>query len=178
MLNPLNQLLQPIRRQINAIVARAVVTVITDTKKLQQLQLAVLEGETRDLCERFQEYGFTSVPLAGAEAVVLFVGGRRDHPLVIAVDDRAYRKTGLQPGECALYNHQGAYVLVKTGPGVEVNAPVNLVNGAVYQIAGNQVVGPRGSSVTAPIGGTTVDAQARTAINDLISRLQAHGLIA
>lgn len=44
-------------------------------------------------------------------------------------------------------------------------------------IGANQVVGPRGSAVTAPTGGSTVDSQARTAINDLISRLQAHGLI-
>ncbi len=49
---------------------------------------------------------------------------------------------------------------------------------SALNIGGNQVVGSRGSAVTAPSGGATVDSQSRTAINDLISRLQAHGLIA
>jgi hypothetical protein len=36
----------------------------------------------------------------------------------------------------------------------------------------------RGAAVTAPTGGSTVDAESRAAINALISRLQALGLIA
>ncbi|WP_194943605.1 hypothetical protein [Brevundimonas sp. SPF441] len=46
-----------------------------------------------------------------------------------------------------------------------------------YQIGANFVLNSRQAAVTAPTGGSTVDAQARTAINDLIQRLQAHGLI-
>lgn len=47
----------------------------------------------------------------------------------------------------------------------------------VYQQNGTQVVGPRGAAVTPPVGGSVVDVQARQAINDLILRAQAHGLI-
>lgn len=36
----------------------------------------------------------------------------------------------------------------------------------------------RGAAVTAPTGGSTVDAESRAAITSLISRLQALGLIA
>ncbi len=45
------------------------------------------------------------------------------------------------------------------------------------KFSGTQVVTTRQSAVTAPSGGATVDSQARTAINDIISRLQSHGLI-
>lgn len=175
MLSTINALLAPVRRRLDNMIARAVVTLVDDTKKLQVLQLSVLADETRDGCERFQEYGFTSVPVAGAEAVVVFVSGYRDHPLVLAVDDRTKRKTGLQPGEVAIYNHQGGYLLVKTGPTLEANAPIDLVNSAVYKVAGTQVVGPRGAAVA---DSTATAASVSAQLNALLSRLRTHGLIA
>lgn len=178
MLDQLNRLLAPLRRRVDNLVARAVVQLVTDSTKLQALQLSILTDETRESCERFQQYGLTSNPLAGAEAVVIFVGGLRDHPLVTNVDDRRYRKTGLAAGEVALYNHQGVYVLLKTGTVVEVNAPIDLVNSAVLKVAGTQVVSARGAAVADATGGSTVDTQARAAINSLLSRCRAHGLIA
>jgi phage baseplate assembly protein V len=122
-----NKLLAPLRNQLANLVARAVVQLVNDEAKLQLVQLGVLEGETREGCERFQEYGFTSVPLPGAEAVVLFVGGRRDHGLVVAVDDRRYRKKDLEPGESAIYSDEGDYVVLKRGRIVEVKAGTKLL---------------------------------------------------
>ncbi|WP_431477838.1 phage baseplate assembly protein domain-containing protein [Massilia eburnea] len=54
--------------------------------------------------------GFTSVPKPGAEGVVVFVGGNRDHGLVIAVEDRRFRLKGLASGEVAIYDDQGQKV--------------------------------------------------------------------
>jgi hypothetical protein len=45
-------------------------------------------------------------------------------------------------------------------------------------IGGQQVVGARGANITVPTGGTSIDAEARTAISAVISALVAHGLIA
>jgi hypothetical protein len=43
-------------------------------------------------------------------------------------------------------------------------------------VAGKQVVGPRLAMVPSPSGGTTIDAEARAAVNALIVALKTHGL--
>jgi hypothetical protein len=52
-----------------------------------------------------------------------------------------------------------------------------IAGGGGYTVGTNYVVRQRQAAVTAPTGGGTTDAEARTAINDIINRLQAHGLI-
>lgn len=102
-------------RLVNSI-ARAVVQLVDDSRRLQRVQLGVLAGEDIDDGERFQQYGFSSVPLDGAEAVVLFPAGDRAHPLVIAVDDRRHRPTDGKPGEVCVYSNTGATIrLLETG---------------------------------------------------------------
>ncbi len=120
MIDAVTRLLAPLRNRIANMVARAVVQLVADGGKLQALQLVVGADETRDGCERFQEYGFTSMPLAGAEAVVLFVGGRRDHGLVVAVDDRRHRMAGLEAGEVALYTNAGQSIVLKADGSIEI----------------------------------------------------------
>lgn len=51
------------------------------------------------------------------------------------------------------------------------------VRGAKLSIGGDQVVGGRLAAVGDPIGGTTIDIEARAAITAIIDRLQQHGLI-
>lgn len=119
-LSDLSRLLAPLRNRVANMISRAVVRLADDSGDLQTLQLDVLDGETRDGIERLQQYGFTSVPLDGAEAAVLFVGGRRDHGLAVAVDDRRHRLSGLAPGEVALYHKDGAKVLLKADGSIEV----------------------------------------------------------
>lgn len=48
---------------------------------------------------------------------------------------------------------------------------------ATLTIGGEQVVGPRQPDVPSPSGGTTIDAEARAAVDLLIATLKSHGLI-
>jgi hypothetical protein len=50
------------------------------------------------------------------------------------------------------------------------------LHGKVF-VNGDQVVGPRVDSIAEPMGGTTVDADARVAIVSVLEALRAHGLI-
>lgn len=58
-------------------------------------------------------------------------------------------------------------------------APISAFSTAGHlSIGGNQVVTVRQAAITAPTGGSTIDTQARTAINDIRTALQNHGLTA
>lgn len=122
----------PLRRRLANLVSRGFVKSTDDQPKLQTVQVQVLDGETHDDVERVQPYGLTSVPLQGAEAVVLFVGGRRDHGLAISVDDRRYRIGNLNAGEVAVYNHTGAKIVFKANGDIELEPAA----GRVVAIAG------------------------------------------
>lgn len=134
-LRSLSKILAPIRMRLANMVSRAVVKIVNDDAKVQLLQLGVLAGETHDKVERLQEYGFTSVPLPGSEALVLFVGGRRDHGIVVATDDRRHRMKGLEPGEVALYHHMGSHVLLKNDGSIEVTGTSVVLNGGEQPVA-------------------------------------------
>lgn len=105
MISTLNKLMDPLRRRVRLMISRAVLSALSDGAGIQLVQVKLLEGEVRDGVERFQNYGFTSVPLAGAEGVMACVSGNRDHGIVIAMDDRRYRIKALASGEVAVYTN-------------------------------------------------------------------------
>jgi phage gp45-like len=109
-----------------------------DNPMMQTLHLDGMNSEFRKAVERFQHFGFSSVPLGrdqqqqgqqgggggtggngeaikgpAAEGIALFPGGQRNHPVVIAVDDRRHRPMGLKPGENAQYDDIGQMTLIR-----------------------------------------------------------------
>ena len=65
-----------------------------------------------------------------------------------------------------------------------VNTDITQLNGAsqvdvsgVYKVSGTQVVAGQQPAIANPAGGVTVDAEARTAIDDILDALRNHGLI-
>lgn len=114
------RLLHPLATRIANTVARGVVQLVNDAKKLQILQVGVLADEDGDDAEHHQPYGFSSVPLAGAEAVVVYPNGDREHPLVVTVSDRRHRPTGGAPGEVTVHHYQGAKVTMLEGGNIEI----------------------------------------------------------
>lgn len=101
------KLLAPLQRRVMLLVGRAVIRAIDDGTALQTLQAELLRGEVRGRLERFGSLGLTAVPLPGAEGVVLFLGGNRDHGVVVSVEDRRSRPKGLGAGETAVYHAGG-----------------------------------------------------------------------
>lgn len=103
-------MIDALRRRVQMMLARGVVALADDSTQAQSLQIDLLADETHEGVERFCDYGFSSVPLAGAEAIVAFVGGLRSHGIAIKVEDRRYRPRDLEAGEVTLYDDQGQRV--------------------------------------------------------------------
>ena len=126
----LEKLTASLRRRVLLTVGRAVLQLVDDTRKLQSVQVVALDSEVLDEVERFQEYGYTSHPHPQAECVVLAVGGMRQHPLIVAIDDRRYRVTDLKAGEVCLYTDED-----------ESGSPhrITLKRGRVVEIEGAEI---------------------------------------
>lgn len=108
-------------RRIRLLASRGVISRVSDSSKMQGAQAQLLEGEVRQ-ADRMQQYGFSSVPLDGAEGIFLALNGSRDQGVLIVVDDRRYRKGGLDGGESAMYNHLGDYIHIKADRKMEIFA--------------------------------------------------------
>lgn len=111
----INRLLAPIKRRLQLMVDRAVLRIVTDSTQRQQLQIQTLAGETDSDVERWQNYGHTSVPPAGSEALTLALGGNRSNLVVICAEDKAVRLKDLKPGDSALYHLDGHFFKLTTG---------------------------------------------------------------
>ncbi len=130
-------------------ISRGTLTRTNDATKMQMADVRLLHDEAIAGAERFQDYGFTSVPKPAddtgtAEVIAVFVSGNRSHPIVIRVDDRRYRQKNLQPGESTQYDDQGQQVYISRSG---------------IQILG----GPSKLPVTVTVGGTTLLIQDGTA---------------
>jgi phage baseplate assembly protein V len=97
------RLIDPVRRALVMSVSRGVVNLVNESYKMQNVQVALVDGETQDDVEHFQEYGFTSRAKAGAEALALAVGGNRGHVIIACVTDRSVRPIGLAEGDVCLF---------------------------------------------------------------------------
>lgn len=133
------RMLAPLKLQLRLVVTRAVIHLVNDSPGIQLLQVSALAGEVLEDVERFQEYGLSSVPHSGAEAIQLNVGADRSHPIVIAVEDRRYRMRPLADGEVALHDDLGQCVHLKRN-GVELHGQNVLIRTeGILRMEGNGI---------------------------------------
>jgi len=139
MIDFVSKIMKPLRDRIMLMVARGVIESISENEGLQKVKMELLAGEIRDGMEHFFDYGFTSSPKSGAEAVVVFPGGNREHGLVIKIDDRRFRLKTLAEGEVALYTDEGDKIHFKRGNIIDVDCnTLELGNGTLEKIVNGE----------------------------------------
>lgn len=129
---------------------RGVLTLVKSAGAVQLVQVDGLAGEQLQDAELFQHFGFTSNPPAGVMAIVLPMGGKTAHGIVIATEHTTFRKRNLAPGEAAIYDSLGQCVyltqagMVIDGAGLPMtiqNTPSVTANTPQFSISGNMSVG-------------------------------------
>lgn len=88
---------------------------------VQKIQVEGLDGETVQDLEHAENFGFTSNPPAGSDCVVVPLGGKTSHGIIVTTTNGAYRITGLSDGETAVYNSDGAKMVLKKGRVIEID---------------------------------------------------------
>lgn len=117
-----------IRRALGGIrlAFRGVITLVQAAGAVQFVQLKGVAGEQLQDTELFQHFGFTSNPPPGAMCVVLPIGGRTAHGIVIATEHGTYRMANQASGETAIYNEWGDHVLLRADRRMQVVSSVGV----------------------------------------------------
>ena len=98
-------------------VTRGTLVQAGDQTKMQEVTVRARFGRMLTNVEHWHPYGFTSVPLPPtdqeqnqAEALITYLGGSPDHPVVIGIADRRHRPKNMKPGESAHHDDQKQHV--------------------------------------------------------------------
>lgn len=125
-----------IRRQLNGIrqAFRGVLTLVKAAGNVQLVQVDGLAGEQLQDNELFQHYGYTSNPPPGTMAIVLPIGGKTAHGIIIATEHGSYRLKNLASGEVAIYSDEGDSVILKRGRLIEATTHTFRLNTQVMEV--------------------------------------------
>lgn len=123
MIDSIKKIVAPLQRRIMMMVTRGVLKNLNSSKPLQRVQMTGYPEEVLDNLEYVEPYGFTSAPIPGAETVAVFMGGNRDHGVVLSVGDRRYRLTDLVSGDVAMYHQDGTKIILKGSGKLQIVNP-------------------------------------------------------
>lgn len=93
-------------------VFRATLAGLVTETPVQLVQAKALAGETLQDVELFQQFGFTSGPPADTELIIIPLGGRTSHGVIVATEHGSFRVVVSQ-GETCVYNQWGAKITLK-----------------------------------------------------------------
>ena len=109
---------------------RGVLHLVKSADNIQKVQASGLADETLQDVELMQQFGFTSVPPANTQAVILPIGGQTTHGIVIATENGSFRVKNLLGGEVAVYDESGSSIVLKKGRLIEIDCDVLKINAA------------------------------------------------
>jgi phage baseplate assembly protein V len=156
-------------RRVQMLFGRGRITYVDDSGSVQEMQVKMSDWETLDNRIRVAEFGFTSNPPIGSDALALHIAGDRTSGAVFATNHQPSRPTGLHAGETMLYSQDGKSVYITASGGIVVEAKgQNVVVNDAANVTCNcsgiyKVVAPGGVQFVTPLVSSTGDIQDNSA---------------
>lgn len=158
-------LMERVFRRVQMMFGRGRVTLVDDSGTVQIMQLHMSDIETPNNRVRLAEFGFTSNPPIGSDALALHIAGDRGSGAVFATNHQPSRPKGLAAGETMLYSQDGKSVYITASGGIVVeakgqNVTVNNAANVTCNCSGvYKVVAPGGVQFVTPMVSSTGDIQ-------------------
>lgn len=109
----LQRLMAPIITRIRRVCLGAIIRRVDDGGDLQRMQVESIGHSVYDNVEKFEQFGFTSNPPLGLDAIIVERCGKH---IIVAIGDRKYRIKNLGSGDTAIYDaHNQTIILNKNG---------------------------------------------------------------
>lgn len=115
-----------LRQRVLLMVGRGIIKAIDDSGGIQKLQCSFLKNEASTGMERMGNYGISSWPLPDCEVLAVFIGGNRDHGIIVATEDRRHRVKNGNEGDIAIYTYEntghatGHRIVLKDGRKIDI----------------------------------------------------------
>lgn len=125
-----------VARRIRTLLGIGRIEVTTDSGRSQTAQVVLNELETIDAMPRVTEFGFSSRPPEGSEAVMVFQGGERSDGVIVGTHHAPSRPRNLEVGETQIYTASGIYIYLTNG-GIVIEAlglPVTVNNATTVTV--------------------------------------------
>lgn len=125
---------------------RGVLTANNSGSPTQLSQISGLADENISELELMQHFGFTSNPPSDTDVVVLPLGGKTSHGVIIATENGNYRIKSLPSGATAVYDRSGTKIVLNNDGTIDVFAGKTTYHGDIHcagQITsdGDQIAG-------------------------------------
>lgn len=126
------RVLAPLHRRVMLAIGRATLRSTSAGGGVQRISATLTADEQRGEIEHLQPYGLASRARAGAEALIVCVGGDRGHPVCVVADDPRGRPSDLADGEVCVYGPRpGQRVWLRADGSVQVEATTILLKPSV-----------------------------------------------
>lgn len=146
----LQRLMSPIITRVRRICLGAIIRRVDDEGDLQKMQVESIGHSVYDNVEKFEQFGFTSNPPLGLDAIIIERAGKH---IIVAIGDRKYRIKNLESGATAVYDMRGQIIQLDSR-GITVNDAFG--NKIITTSAGIDTTDANGNNVKMDGNGTNI----------------------
>lgn len=117
----MKELIRRVKMMISNLLTRATIKLIVqdESKGKTIVQVSGLSREIRSDIEHIQQYGFRSMPEAGARGIWAAIAGGKSNGSIIVVDDKRYGQFELQVTDTCIYSKNGAHTIYRDNDIIE-----------------------------------------------------------